>query len=134
MKTQAYLAFKGECENALNFYADLFDARIENKITYQNSNRDIPEHYRTKIEHAELKGNGISIMAYDASPDTPLNSGNNIHMSVELHDKAKAKEIWDSLSDGGTIHDNLSEREWNALYGRCTDKYNIQWMVNCPLN
>ncbi len=134
MKTQAYLAFKGNCEDALNYYAKIFDANIENKQTYKDSNKDIPEHYRNNLEHAELKGNGVNIMAYDASPDTPLTKGNNIHMSVEVHDKDKAKEIFNALSNNGIIHHEFREREWNALFGRCTDQFDIQWMVNCPLN
>ena len=134
MKAQAYLAFRGECENALNFYADIFNAQIENRQTYQDSKQDIPEHYRNNLQHAELKGDGINIMAYDVSPDTPLNSGNNIHMSVEINDKEKALEIFNQLSKNGKVHDNFREREWNALFGRCTDQYDIQWMVNCQLN
>ena len=133
MKVQAYLAFKGNCENALNYYAEIFDATIQNKQRYKDSKHDIPESYRHNLQHAELKGNGIMIMAYDASPDTPLNSGNNIHMSVELHDVEKAKTVFEKLSHHGTIHHEFREREWNALYGRCTDEFNIQWMVNCPV-
>lgn len=133
MRAHAYLAFNGNCEDALNYYANIFNAQIANKQTYEDSNQDIPESYRQNLQHAELKGDGIHIMAYDASPDTPLNSGNNIHMSVELENKDKAKTVFENLCKNGTVHHELREREWNALYGRCTDKYNIQWMVNCPL-
>ena len=31
MNVQAYLAFSGDCQKALNFYADCFDAEIINK-------------------------------------------------------------------------------------------------------
>ncbi len=134
MKAQAYLAFKGNCENALNFYSKLFDATIENKQTYKDSKRDIPENYRHNLQHAELKGNGIHIMAYDAAPDTPLTSGNNIQMSVEINDKDQAQTIFNKLSENGIVHHEFREREWDALFGRCTDQFNIQWMVNCPLN
>lgn len=133
MNIQAYLAFRGECQNALNFYADLFNAKIVNKQTYKDSKRDIPEDYRHNIQHAELKGKGIHIMAYDVSPDTPLNSGNNIQMSVDLNNKEKAIAIFNKLSEGGIIHAELLETEWNALYGSCTDKFNIRWMVNCKI-
>ncbi|MDY0779342.1 VOC family protein [Tenacibaculum sp. IB213877] len=133
MKVQAYLAFRGECQEALNYYADLFDAQIVNRQTYENSKRDIPEDYRHNLEHAELKGKGIHLMAYDASPDTPLNNGNNIHLSVDLEDEQKALKIFNKLSEGGIIHEEFREHEWNALYGRCTDKYKVDWMVNCKL-
>lgn len=54
-------------------------------------------------------------MAYDASPDTPLNSGNNIRMSIEIDDRSKAKDVFEALSKNGTVHDELREREWNAI-------------------
>lgn len=133
MKVQTYLTFKGDCQNALNYYADIFDAKIINKQTYQNSKRDIPENYRNNIEHAELKGKGIHIMAYDASPDTPLTSGNNVQMSIDIDNTHKAKDIFSKLSKEGTIHHKFKVTDWNAMYGRCTDKYNIQWMVNSKL-
>lgn len=133
MKIQAYLAFNGTCEQALKFYAGLFNAQINNKQTYKDSKKDIPENFRTKLEHAELKGNGVHLMAYDAAPDTPLTIGNNIHMSIDLNDKEEAKSVFESLSKGGRVHHELRERDWGALYGRCTDKYDIQWMVNCKL-
>lgn len=71
MKVQAYLSFKGNCQEALNFYADLFDAKVVNRQTYEDKEIDIPSSYREKLQHAELKGNSIHFMAYDASPDTP---------------------------------------------------------------
>ena len=131
MKVQPYLVFNGNCEEALSFYSSLFDASLQNKQTYQDANYDIPESYRNNLQHAELKGNGVHIMAYDASPDTPLNSGNNVQMSIDLDDKDKAEKLFNQLYDGGTVHHKFREREWGAYFGRCTDKYDIQWMINC---
>lgn len=36
MKVQAYLAFAGNCQEALNFYADLFNAEVSNRETYED--------------------------------------------------------------------------------------------------
>ena len=60
-------------------------------------------------------------MAYDASPDTPLNQGSNIHMSVDLADKEEAEDIFKNLSNEGITHHEFREREW-GYFGRCTDK------------
>tara|TARA_R110002020_G_scaffold21009_1_gene71083 strand:- start:49795 stop:50196 length:402 start_codon:yes stop_codon:yes gene_type:complete len=133
MNVQAYLAFNGDCQEALNFYANCLGGDIVNKQTYQDSKKDIPDSYRDKLQHAELKGSGIHIMAYDAAPDTPLNNGNQIHMSVDLRDPDETKVVFDTLSEGGQVNNPLKKQEWGALYGRCTDKYGIHWMVNCKL-
>jgi PhnB protein len=130
MNVQAYLAFNGNCQEALSFYADLFSAQIQNRQTYEDKKIDVPSSYRQKLQHAELKGKGVHFMAYDASPDTPINHGNQIHMSVDLNKVEEAKNIFEKLSQKGQIHHNFREREWGH-FGRCTDRFGINWMVNC---
>lgn len=129
MKVQSYLAFNGNCQEALNFYGELFNANVENRTTYEDKKIDVPSSYRKKLQHAELKGKGVSFMAYDASPDTPINSGNQVHMSVDFNDKQEAEHVFESLSEKGVVHHEFREREW-GFYGRCTDEYGINWMVN----
>ncbi|CAN0583662.1 unnamed protein product, partial [Ectocarpus sp. 12 AP-2014] len=119
MKIQAYLAFNGNCQEALNFYANLFSADIKNKQTYEDKKIDVPSSYRGKLQHAELKGKGVHFMAYDASPDTPLNNGNQINMSVDLDNLDEGKQLFNDLSSGGQVHHEFREREWGH-FGRCT--------------
>lgn len=130
MKIQAYLAFNGNCQEALNYYADLFDASINNKQTYEDKNVDVPAAYRKRLQHAELKGNGVNFMAYDAAPDTPINNGNQIHMSVDSDTKEEAEKLFEKLSEKGQVHHEFREREW-GYFGRCSDHFGVNWMVNC---
>ena len=129
MKVQSYLAFNGNCQEALNFYGELFNAEIQNRVSYEDKKIDVPSSYRNKLQHAELKGKGVHFMAYDASPDTPINHGNQIHMSVDLQDSDKAENLFNELSKGGQVHHDFREREWGH-FGRCTDRFGINWMVN----
>lgn len=133
MNVQAYLAFDGNCQEALNFYADCFDAEIRNRQTYSDKEIDVPSNFRDRLQHAELKGKGVHFMAYDAAPDTPLTYGTKIHLSIDSRDKKKAEDLYGKLSSGGRIHHELRKREWNALFARFTDKYGINWMINCDL-
>ncbi|MGJ8592831.1 MAG: VOC family protein [Aquaticitalea sp.] len=129
MEVQAYLAFSGNCQEALKFYGDLFNAEVKNRQTYEDKEIDVPGSYRQKLQHAELQGKGVRFMAYDAAPDTPINHGNQIHMSIEVGDKNEAQDVFDQLSKGGQVHHNFREREW-GYFGRCTDRFGINWMVN----
>ncbi|GAA4243371.1 MULTISPECIES: VOC family protein [Winogradskyella] len=130
MKVQPYLAFKGDCKNALEFYKSVLGGSIQNEQTYNDVKIDIPANYRDKLQHAELKGKGFHIMAYDASPDTPLTNGTNINMSIDLDSKEDAVSIFNQLSAQGTVHTPFQEMSWDAFYGRCSDQYNVSWMVN----
>ncbi|WP_179345857.1 VOC family protein [Winogradskyella ursingii] len=129
MKVQAYLSFRGNCLEALNFYSELFDAEIVNRQTYEDKEMDVPSSYRNNLQHAELKGKNIHLMAYDVSPDTPLNNGNQIHMSVDVSNREEGEDLFKKLSNGGNVHHEYREREWGH-FGRCTDKFGIGWMVN----
>ena len=133
MKVQAYLAFGGNCQEALNFYADCFDAEIKNRQTYADKKIDVPSAFRDRLQHAELKGKGVNFMAYDAAPDTPLTNGTKQHMSIYLNDKVEAEALYEKLSSGGRVHHELRQREWDALFARFTDRYGINWMINCDL-
>ncbi|TPN84481.1 VOC family protein [Aquimarina algicola] len=133
MKIQPYLVFEGNCQEALNFYQKTFGGQIINRETYENKEIDIPEHYRGKLQHAELKGEGFHFMGYDASPDTPLTSGSTIQMSIDLNSREEVNKIFDKLSNSGIVHTPLQETSWKAYYGRCSDQFNINWMINCKL-
>lgn len=131
---QPYLTFRGECQQALDFYKGIFNAEIKNVETYENKEIDIPGDYRKKYQHAELKGKGINIMAYDASPDTPINEGNQVSLSIDLESKEETDEIFEKLSQGGQVREKLQETSWNAYYGSLRDKFGVNWMLNYQKN
>lgn len=133
MKVQAYMGFEGNCQEALQFYAKCFDADIVNRQTYADRKIDVPSSYRAKLQHAELKGKGVHFMAYDVAPDTPLTDGTRIHLSIDVEGSGNARDLYEKLSEQGRIHHALREREWNALFARFTDKFGVQWMLNCDL-
>ena len=130
MKIQAYLSFKGNCQKALDYYQSIFGGKIVNRQDYSDEKIDIPEHYRNKLQHAELKGDGFHIMAYDASPDTPITDGTNIQMSIDLENEEKAKNVFHDLANQGKIQTEFQKTNWGAHYGRVTDQFGINWMIN----
>jgi PhnB protein len=130
MKIQSYLSFNGDCQQALNFYKDIFGGEIRNTQTYEDQKIDIPENYRQKWQHAEFKGKGFEFMAYDAAPDTPLNEGNKVCMSIDCHNEEEGRKTFEKLAEKGRIHTNWQEMSWGDKYGRCSDQYGVQWMVN----
>ena len=130
MRIEAYLAFRGSCQEAFNFYKDIFGGEIKNTETYEDKEIDIPGNYRSKWQHAEFRGKNFTILGYDAAPDTPLTDGTNIHLGVDMDSAESAESAFDQLSKGGRVHTSFQETSWGAHYGRCTDKYGISWMIN----
>ena len=46
--------------------------------------------------------------------------------------REEATDLLRALLDGGEIGMELQETEWAELFGVCTDKYGIKWMINYP--
>ena len=76
---------------------------------------------------------GYQLMGTDApeSMGFKVVTGNNVHISLEPETRAEAKRLFDALSKGGKVTMDLQDTFWGAYYGSCTDKFGIQWMINC---
>jgi len=86
------------------------------------------------IMHIELPiVGGHVIMGTDApeSMGFKVNQGNNVHLSLEPDTRTETKKIFDALAEGGNVTMQLQDMFWGAYYGSVTDKYGINWMVNC---
>jgi len=70
-------------------------------------------------------------MASDTPPGMEFNeAGNNITVSLSGDDEPQLQGFWDKLSEGGNVSLPLEKQMWGDLFGMCTDKYGVPWMVN----
>jgi PhnB protein len=132
LEMMPYLSFRGNCEEALNFYGEILDGRTEIASRYDNPAMNAPEAYKNKILHAIFKFGSYTMFASDVMPgkqDEPLPG--NIAISLGLRDEKQAGEIFDRLSAGGKIHIPFKKQFWGDWHGNFTDRFGIRWMVNC---
>ncbi len=125
-----YIAFKGNCREAIEFYKNALGAELLFMQTIGESPMaDMGP--ASHIMHATLKvGNTHIMMCDDAMPGPPATSG-NISLAVGLKDPALAQQFFASLSDGGTVIMPLEKTYWAEAFGILTDKYGVKWMINC---
>ncbi len=50
---------------------------------------------------------------------------------IEEDDLHEARSLFDALSAGGRITVAFTEQFWGDHYGNFTDKFGVQWAVNC---
>jgi PhnB protein len=127
-----YLQFQGNCEEALLFYKDVLDGRIEIVSRYDNPAMNAPDAFKNKILHASFYFGSHQFFASDTLPkkaDEIFNS--NISMSLGLHEEERAKSVFERLSKGGKIHVPFKKQFWGDWHGNFTDQFGIRWMVNC---
>ena len=122
----------GRCEEALNFYKSVLGGEIKDVMRWKDAPGDmgLPADMGSRIMHSTFSGPGVSFMASDAQPTTTYGDG-PISLSVSTDDEAEAKRIFGALSNGGKVEVPLEKAFWGAIFGMLTDKYGIDWMVNC---
>lgn len=134
MEMEPYLFFSGNCLEALNFYKGLFGGEISEVSHWKDSPPEMglaPEHGE-RVMHSKFSSPAVKFMGADARPTTQYGDG-RISLSLQTRDTGEAKRIFDALAKGGKVEMPLEKAFWNALFGMLTDKYGIDWMVNCRL-
>lgn len=128
-----YLTFPGTCEAAINFYRDALQGQIVSMSYFDSTQMPVPEEYKKKVLHTVLRFGQSMLMASDALPDKALDLGNNVTLSLEFTDAAEQQAKFEALAAGGQITMPLQDTFWGARFGMLTDKFGIQWMMNCEL-
>src|SRR5438105_2672132 len=131
LEVKPYISFKGNCEEAINFYKDKLGA----EVLYLGRYGDSPMAGKgpdDKIMHCSIKIGDSVIMACDNvfEDKHPTTIGNNITLAIGTNDIAQAEKTFDDLSDGATIVMPIQETFWAERFGMLTDKFGINWMVN----
>jgi PhnB protein len=125
-----YIAFKGNCRQAIEFYKSALGAQVLFTQTVGESpmsNMGPAEN----IMHCTMKvGDSTLMMCDDPNPQAASSDG-NISLAIGLNDPARAKELFDNLSKDGSVIMPLAKTYWAEAFGIVTDKFSVKWMVNC---
>ena len=129
---QPYISFKGNCEEAINFYKDRLGAELVFMQRYGESPM-AGKGPDDKIMHCTIKIGDSVVMACDNvfEDQNPTTIGNNISLAIGSNDPAAAETMFDKLSEGGTVVMPMQQTFWAERFGMLTDKFGINWMFNC---
>lgn len=133
MQLNPYLAFNGTCEAALNFYKDVLGGEIAYMQRFGDSPMEISDDAKNRIMHATFNFGGNSFMASDSMPGQDAPDCSNISMSLGTDDIEATNRTFAALSEGGRVNMPLENTFWGARFGMLTDKFGINWMINCEL-
>jgi len=136
-----YLNFNGNCEEAFMFYKSVFGGEFETLNRFKemppNDNAEpLPEELGEKIMHVSLPiCNETVLMGSDVGGEwsKSFKQGNNFAISVNTDNQNEATRIFNAIAEGGKITMPLAKTFWEAYFGMLTDKFGVNWMVNCNL-
>jgi PhnB protein len=124
-----YITFDGDARAALEFYRDVFGGTLHVNTFGEYGDKDAPG--ADKIMHGLLEtGSGFTLMGADNPPGGDHQPGTNIAVSLSGDEDAVLRGYWDKLSQGATVTVPLDKQMWGDVFGMCTDRFGIQWMVN----
>jgi PhnB protein len=136
-----YLNFPGKTEEAFYFYRTVFGGEFAGngfmrfgEIPPSEKMPPLPEADRKLIMHVELPIlGGHTLMGSDAPASMPfkITPGNNVYINLEPDTRAETKRLFEALSSGGKVEQELQDMFWGGYYGSCRDKFGIHWMFNC---
>ncbi len=140
LKVSTYLNFVRNTEEAFNFYKSVFGGEFEGGI---NRMGDVPpqpgmpplaEEDKNLVMHISLPILGGHMLMGTDAPESmgfKVVQGNNVHISLHPDTREETETLFKALSEGGKVTMELQDMFWGDYYGSCTDKFGIQWMVNC---
>lgn len=131
MKINAYFAFDGNCEEAMNFYKEILNGEIIFIQRYKDGPVESSEEYKNKILHASLSFDDQVIYFSDMFEGQKVTNGNRISLNLEFGDEEKQEAFYKKLSEEGDIRMPLQDTFWGAKYGSVVDKFGIHWGLNC---
>jgi PhnB protein len=132
----AYLAFNGNCAEAMRFYARALDARLEVLMTNGDSPMaaHFPSESAQRILHARLAlPGGGTLMAGDCPTAVPYEGIKGVSLTLNYDSIAEAERAFANLSEGGSVTMPMQPAFWAKSWGMLVDRFGTPWIVNGEL-
>ncbi|MFJ8149531.1 VOC family protein [Streptomyces sp. NPDC096094] len=124
-----YLSFDGDARQAMEFYEQVFGGTLALNTFGASGMSDSPD--ADKIMHGMLETpSGFTLMGADTPPGMEYSPGNTFSVSLSGDDETELRGYWEQLSAGGSVAVPLEKQMWGDVFGMCTDRFGVPWMVN----
>ncbi|MEV5320538.1 VOC family protein [Streptomyces sp. NPDC052687] len=124
-----YLSFDGDARQAMEFYREVFGGTLKLSTFGEFGPPDAAG--ADKIMHGMLETpSGFTLMGADTPPGTTYTPGNAFAVSLSGEDEAELRGYWEKLSAEGSVSVPLERQMWGDVFGMCTDRFGVTWMVD----
>jgi PhnB protein len=135
MDVQVYLTFDGNCEAALQFYAQCLGGKVAELHRYAGSpmdNAELPAEWKNRVMHGAVEAQGRRILASDGGPGHPFKGYSGFAVTLNMAKDTKgAEQAFNALAASGQVQMPFQKTFWSPGFGMLTDKFGVPWMVNC---
>ncbi|SDH71885.1 VOC family protein [Variovorax sp. OV700] len=129
MQLSNYLFFTTTCDQALAFYTQCGLGRVVEVLRYGVDGMPVKnEAMRGKVMHAKFEGPDLLFYASDNEDAEPMRGSAHL---LAMDDRDSTNKLFQALGADGTITTALGVQPWGDYYGKLTDRFGVQWMLNC---
>lgn len=129
MQLSNYLFFTTTCDDALAFYTQCGLGRVIEVLRYGVDGMPVKnEAMRGKVMHAKFEGPGLLFYASDNDDAEPMRGSAHL---LAMNGRDSTNNLFRALAAGGTVTAPLGIQPWGDYYGKLTDRFGVQWMLNC---
>ncbi|RUT48361.1 VOC family protein [Paenibacillus anaericanus] len=136
MSVDVYINFNGNCREAVEYYAQVFETAKPQIMTFgetpPNPEYPLPDEAKELVMHTRLNINGSNVMFSDVFPGMPFVEGNNISLALVTNNTDDIKSFFNKLKEDGKVGMELQETFWSKCYGSLKDKFGIEWQFSHP--
>jgi len=140
-QVSTYLNFPRNTEEAFNFYKSVFGTDFIGEgimrfkdIPPSEDNPPVHEGDKNLVMHVSLPILGGHVLMGTDAPESlgfKVTFGNNVYISLMPDTRDETNQLFNALSEGGKVEQELQDMFWGDYYGSCTDKFGVHWMFNC---
>ncbi|MBG9793788.1 bleomycin resistance protein [Paenibacillus dendritiformis] len=136
-KITPYLMFRGEAEEAMNYYIDAFGSgEIVSMNRYGEARNDversIAEEDCDKLIHGEFIVGGQTLYCADSTGAGQLAEEHRVHLTIACGSEEEINRLYERLSAGGRILMPLQMTFWKSRFAVVMDRFGIRWQLDLP--
>lgn len=129
MKFTPYLYFSGQCEAAMAFYAECGLGGMSEVLRYASAPMGGPgPEWSDRILHCLFSGDAVRFYASDAPDAEPMKG---VALLIEPDSVGAGAALFERMSAGGRVTVPFAPQFWGDHYGNFTDRFGVQWAMNC---
>ena len=130
MHTQPYLFFDGRCDEALDFYKQAIDAKVDMVMRFKEAPDQtmVTPESKDKVMHAAVHIGDTQILMSDGRcQGKPSFQG--FSLTINAPNVAAADRQFNALAAGGQVQMPMGETFFAERFGMLADKFGVGWMV-----
>lgn len=132
MNLIAYMAFGGNCEEAMNFYKSVLGGEVTMLMRFGEAPDDVAvsDAYKDKIMHAQLEFEGNILYMSDTWEGQRVSTDGNISLNINFDSEKGLEDVYNALKEKGQVTMELQDTFWGAKYGSVIDQFGTNWSLN----